>query len=110
MPSVRATVNVFDHFGVGRGQLIELVDAITDRRGLALYILLAGKGVDLSPEAFVGVLHQCGLAAGAGGGGGGSDLPRSKSRPAGSANSYPVRGLEGPAQCSKVALRINGSS
>ena len=69
MPSVRATVDVLDHLGVGRGQLIEFVDAIADRRGLALHVLLASEGIDLSPEAFVRVRLQRGLAAGAGGGG-----------------------------------------
>ena len=37
---------------VGRGQLIEFVDAVADRLGLALHILLAGEGIDASPEAF----------------------------------------------------------
>ena len=56
-----ARVGVFDHLAVRGGQLIELVDAVADRLGLALHILLAGKGIDACPRS----LHATAAARGA---------------------------------------------
>src|SRR5262249_32381306 len=50
--SLRARIGVFNRLAVGSGQVIEFVDAIADRLGLALHILLAGERIDPSPEAF----------------------------------------------------------
>src|SRR5579864_1353190 len=67
-----AAVHVLDHLGVRGGQLIELVDAVANRLGLALDIFLAGKRVDLSPKALMAFILQRrftggGVAAGGGG-------------------------------------------
>ena len=53
-----ARVNVLDHLGVGRGQLVELVHASAHRIKLALHVLLAGERVQMSPEAFLAVVLQ----------------------------------------------------
>src|SRR5205823_2902614 len=45
-----AAVYILDHFRIRGCELIELVDAVANRLGLALNVFLAGKGVDLSPE------------------------------------------------------------
>ena len=55
---LRARIDVLDHLAVGGGEFIELVDAIADRRGLALHVLLAGKRIQLAPESFVGIRLQ----------------------------------------------------
>ena len=66
-----ARIGVLDHLGVRGRQLVQFVDAVTDGRGLPLHIFLAGKGIDLAPEALMRVGLQSGLAAGAGSGGSG---------------------------------------
>ena len=48
-----ARIDVLDHLRVRRGQFVELVHAIPDRRGLPLHVLLAGEGIYLAPEAFM---------------------------------------------------------
>jgi hypothetical protein len=60
---LRAGVGVFDGSAVGRCQLIEFVDAVSDGLGLALNIFLAGKGINASPEAFAGRWGQRRLAS-----------------------------------------------
>ena len=55
---LRARVHVFDVLRIGRSELIQLVHAIADRRHLALHVLFAGKGIDLSPKAFVCIRLQ----------------------------------------------------
>jgi len=52
--SLGASVGVFDRPGVARGQFIKFVDAVADGLSLPLDIVLAGEGIDASPEAFAG--------------------------------------------------------
>src|SRR3989442_5410774 len=60
-------VRVLDHLAVGCGELIEFVDAVPDGRRLPLHVLLAGKGIQMAPEALVGIWLQRLFAAGASG-------------------------------------------
>ena len=50
---LRARVDVFDLARILGGQIVQLIHAIANGRELALHILLAREGIDLSPEAFV---------------------------------------------------------
>src|SRR5205807_8264612 len=53
-----ASVNVGDHFGVLGGEFIQLIYTATNRIELPVDILLAGKGVDFSPETLVAFIFQ----------------------------------------------------
>src|ERR1700722_7347609 len=49
-----ARVGVFNVLRVSGGQIVEFVDAVADRFGLALYILFARERIHASPETFAG--------------------------------------------------------
>ena len=53
-----AGINVFDQLAVGGGELIEFVQPIADRVKLPLDVLLAGKGIEMAPEAFLAHLQR----------------------------------------------------
>ena len=54
----RPGVHVGDHLGVLGREFIQLIHAAANRIKLPVDILLAGKGVDLSPETFVALILQ----------------------------------------------------
>src|SRR6185369_6658081 len=66
-----AAVYILDHFRIRGCELIELVDAVANRLGLALNVFLAGKGVDLSPETLVAFVLQRSFTSGGVAAGGG---------------------------------------
>src|SRR5439155_18168835 len=53
-----AAVHVLDHLRVGGGELVELIHAVTNRLSLTLDVFLAGKGIDLAPEALAAFVLQ----------------------------------------------------
>ena len=62
----RASVNVGDHLGVLRGEFVELIHAAANRIQLPIDIFLAGKRIQMSPEALFARIGQrifagCGL-------------------------------------------------
>ena len=59
-----ARIDVLDHLRVRRGQLVELIHAVPNRLSLALHVLLAGKGIDLAPEALTALILQRRFAGG----------------------------------------------
>src|SRR5262249_36744063 len=52
------SVNVSDHLGVLRGELIQLIHAAADRIELPIDILFTGKGIQMSPETFLLLVGQ----------------------------------------------------
>jgi len=66
---LRTRVDVFDLLGVGRGQFVEFVNAVTDRFSLPLYIFLAGERIHASPEALTRGRSQRRFASGVAGAG-----------------------------------------
>ncbi len=51
-------VNVSDHLGILRGELVQLIHAAADRIKLPVDIFLTGKGIQMSPETFFTLVGQ----------------------------------------------------
>ncbi len=61
---LRARIGILDRLGVGGSQLIEFVDAVADRLGLARNVFLTRERIQAAPETFTGLRLQGRFAGG----------------------------------------------
>src|SRR5262249_16939437 len=57
-------VDVSDHLGVLRGELVQLIHAAADGIQLSVHVLLTGKRIQMSPETFLLLISQRIFASG----------------------------------------------